>query len=193
MDKYAAEKLAQEYYALGSQAALEKLANSGLLDPRKAKMLAELVGQSIGKAGRVTGEAGALKRLSGLIHGTEMNEAQRILRAASGKANQGYAEHAHNFGYTGPTRPSTVIGFPGSIPRQRLERAVDQGMMPGGHYTNYPTRVKELLGFDPSRMSPSTDLKTLSEVLKSSPSEAELLASMNMDPFRRRYYNSTLN
>lgn len=186
MNKYAAEKIAEEYYALGFQLALEKTASS-ILNPHLAERLAATLGQQIGRAGKLTSEAGVLRKLTGHIPGTQMSEAQKILRGASGKANQGFAETAHNLGYgLGPIRPAKLPGAFESIPKQRYTKAVEQGMIPRGHTMHFPKNVQEALGYDKTRLQ--TKLMKLPEQLKSMPSEAELLSSMGMRPLRKGYY-----
>lgn len=104
MYKYAAEKIAQEFYAMGSQAALEKLA----LNPQAAMQLARGVSEQIGAAGRSISRAGGLSRLSGRLPGTQMNRAQATLRGASGNVNHGFAENAHVRDFVRGGRPDAL-------------------------------------------------------------------------------------
>jgi len=129
MNKYAAEKIAEEYYNLGIELALEKVAN--ILNPKSAKLLAESLGKTISGARKVTSGAGPLRRLSGYIPGTQMNKAQQVLGGAGGRANLSYAENAHNLGLgrLGGGRPTSS---PGNVivPAQRYQKAVAEGMIP---------------------------------------------------------------
>ena len=202
MNKLAAEKIASEYYNLGLYLALEKTASS-LLNRVTAKRLAEELGKEIGAAGKLTSEAGVLGRLSEVIPGTQMNEARKILRAATNKANQQYAEQAHNLGFglvrgrpLEESRLTDVVGkhLKEDLGRLRYDKAVDEGMIPSLPIPKMRAKTREALGYSGKLLSEPrlSDLKSLPEVLKDMPSEAEIINSLwgKDSPMYRRLYKT---
>ena len=166
MDKYAAEKIAQGYYTLGLQLAFEKVA--GILDKSMAAMMAQNLGKEIGQAGKLTSEAGALRRLSGHIPGTKMHGAQKVLGGASGKANLQTAQEAHNLGFgrfLGDT-PGAVRSLPGptggNYPRQRFLESVGEGT-PSNYFPKKVRPLSRELRLQPSEEMLRTATKNIRE------------------------------
>ena len=178
MDKYAAAQVAQEYYNAGQQAALEKLASS-ILTSSAAKRLADALGQQIGKAGKTVRSAGPMRRASGVIPGTQMNRANRVLQGGSGRANVEFAESAHNLGYGGGLKRSYDPMY------SRYSKGIEQGQIPSGHFLSFSPAEQAALGLrDTPGYVGQMGMLPLSQRLARGPQEAELLASMNMQPLK---------
>lgn len=74
MDKYAAEKLAEEYYQLGVLLSMEKLGSYGTF---LAEELAEVVIRDMAKSGRKAKPLGFIKKLFGKTPSSLLNQSQR--------------------------------------------------------------------------------------------------------------------